>query len=268
MAKAFKTFIVCTVITLLFTLSLFFLGWTQFKIKMGTVGVIVSKTGGVSSKLAKPGIFSWHWEFLIPTNAELKIFSVKPYDFSETIEGELPAAGILKNAFRNSPDFSYKFDFKITVSVAEDFLPELIRSAAVSDQTTLEKYIHSAAEEAAVAAASYFLINRDAHIALRQDTDAPAKLLEALGIAKKYPALNFSSFYAATAFMPDYKLYLRAQELYAPLLSDSLRAGEQSDLLPHPFGVDAEENIERSSSDKALSEDDIRVLKKLLDSLR
>ncbi|MGP1457849.1 MAG: hypothetical protein ACTTKL_00855 [Treponema sp.] len=267
MAKAFKTFIACAVIAISFASTLFFIGWTQFKIKAGTVGVVVSKTGGVSPKIAKAGEFSWHWEFLIPTNAELKIFSVKPYDFSETVEGELPTAEILKNAFKDSPDFSYKFDFKITVSIIQDFLPELIQSAVVSDQDSLEKYIHSAAEEAAALAASYFLINKDAHIALRKDVDASAKLLDALGIAKKYPALLFTSFYAASAVVPDYKLYLRAQELYAPVLNDALRSGDKPTLTP-TLDFDAEEKPQHSSSDKSLSEDDMRLLKKLLDSLR
>ena len=267
MAKAFKTFIVCALLALSFALTLFFIGWTQFKIKAGTVGVIVSKTGGVSSKIAKAGEFSWHWEFLIPTNAELKIFSVKPYDFSETIEGELPAAGILKNAFRNSPDFSYKFDFKITVSLVQDYLPDLIRAAAVFDQASLEKYIHSAAEEAASLASSYFLINKGAHLALRQNADTPKKLLETLGIAKKYPALNFTSFYVSSAVVPDYTLYLRAQELYSPVLNDVLRDKDTPDLLP-PLESSAEKHFEPDSSDRTLSEDDVKVLKKILDSLR
>lgn len=263
MAKAVKNFIACVLIIFVFTLTLFFIGWTQFKVKNGTVGVVVSKTSGVSENPVVPGKFSWHWEFLIPTNAELKIFSVKPYNFSKNIEGELPSAEILKKAFKDSPDFSYKFNFEITAAVVQERLPELLRSSIISDQESLEKYIESAVQEASFSAVSYLLTNEDEYSAVKPETTPMQKLLSSFQVAEKYPAVSFTSFYVVSSVLPDYKLYLRARKLYIPALNDTLYENSDS--------IELQEKKSLSADDKnneALSEEDLRPLKKLLNALK
>ena len=74
MKKAVRSFITCLVILVIFGGAVFFIGWTQLRIKPDCVGVIKSKTSGVQKKPVYPGMFSWNWEFLIPTNADLKLF--------------------------------------------------------------------------------------------------------------------------------------------------------------------------------------------------
>jgi len=263
MAKAIKKFITCVLIIFAFALTLFFIGWTQFKVKTGSVGVVVSKTSGVSENPVVPGKFSWHWEFLIPTNAELKIFSVKPYNFSKNIEGELPSAEILKKAFKDSPDFSYKFDFEITATVVQELLPELLRSSIVFDQESLEKYIESAVREASASAASYLLTNEDGISAVKPETVSSEKLLSEFKAAKKYPAVSFTSFYVVSSVVPDYKLYLRARGLYTSALNETLYGNPDSEERKGKEPLSADDKNSAS-----LSEEDLRQLKKLLDSLR
>ena len=64
MGKKIRIFFVCFIILVLFSGALFFIGWTQFRVKADTAGVLVSKTGGVNENVIEGGEFSWHWEFL------------------------------------------------------------------------------------------------------------------------------------------------------------------------------------------------------------
>ena len=85
-----KKFLACVVILAVFTGLVFYTGWTQFKVKPDTIGIVVSKTNGVDEKPVLNGEFSWHWQFLLPTNATLKTFHIKPFMTQKTINGTLP----------------------------------------------------------------------------------------------------------------------------------------------------------------------------------
>ena len=89
MKKILKNLLACFFIIVIFGSILFYLGWTQIKIPAQGFGILISKTGGVSEKPIKSGVFSWHWEFLIPTNAQLKVFNLEKYSYSKRFSGEL-----------------------------------------------------------------------------------------------------------------------------------------------------------------------------------
>ena len=91
MGKKIRIFFVCFIILVLFSGALFFIGWTQFRVKADTAGVLVSKTGGVNENVIEGREFSWHWEFLLPTNAQLRLFSTKPVMVEKK---EQPAMGM------------------------------------------------------------------------------------------------------------------------------------------------------------------------------
>ena len=86
-----KKFLACVFILAVFTGAVFYVGWTQFRVKPDTIGIVVSKTNGVDEKPVLNGEFAWHWQFLLPTNATLKTFQIKPVSVQKTISGCLPS---------------------------------------------------------------------------------------------------------------------------------------------------------------------------------
>ena len=145
MAKKIKSFLFSLIIILLFAAAVFYLGWTQIKIKPNHIGVVVSKTGGVSQKIAESGKFSWYWEFLLPTNATLRSFSVLPYNFSKKISGQLPSADIFRNYSSLRPDFSYSADISITIEITKEQIVALCKKNIISDQESLNQFMEKKA---------------------------------------------------------------------------------------------------------------------------
>ena len=141
MAKKIKSFLFSLIILLLFAAAVFYLGWTQIKIKPNHIGVVVSKTSGVSQKIAESGKFSWYWEFLLPTNAVLRPFSVLPYNFSKKISGQLPSADIFRNYSSLRPDFSYSADISITIEITKEQIVSLCKKNIISDQESLNQFM-------------------------------------------------------------------------------------------------------------------------------
>ena len=89
------------------------------------------------------------------------------------------------------------------------------------------------------------------------------KLLSSFQAAEKYPAVSFTSFYVVSSVLPDYKLYLRARKLFIPALNDTLYENSDSIELQEKKSLSAD-----NKNDDALSEEDLRPLKKLLNALK
>ena len=173
-----KNFI-CFLILLVFGGFVFFLGWTQIKVKPGNIGVVQSKTGGVSKNLVIPGKFSWHKEFLIPTNAQIQKFEYKPYNGSKTITGK-----------RYTGD--YTFTFQISLSYEAELIADLLNDNKISNQDDFESYLDGVASYLAQRAADYILIkfNQDPYFSPQSLTIS--ELVSALAFYKEYPDFDIN----------------------------------------------------------------------------
>ena len=173
-----KNFI-CFLILLVFGGFVFFLGWTQIKVKPGNIGVVQSKTGGVSKNLVIPGKFSWHKEFLIPTNAQIQKFEYKPYNGSKTITGK-----------RYTGD--YTFTFQISLSYEAELIADLLNNNKISNQDDFESYLDGVASYLAQRAADYILIkfNQDPYFSPQSLTIS--ELVSALAFYKEYPDFDIN----------------------------------------------------------------------------
>ncbi len=218
--KIFRKFLVCSLILIIFCGAVFLIGWTQFRVSPGSCGIVISKTGGVSARPVVPGQFSWHWEFLIPTNARLAVFPVTPYTAGKTVTGTLPSGEVYGKSFGGSPDFSYRFEFLVTESVPPASLAELVRSSAVSDAASLEKYMDGAAAAAAEAAAAYLLRRASESQGAESASLTARELLERTDVAAAFPGAELKSFSVSAADIPDYALYEKARALYLGGLPD------------------------------------------------
>ena len=130
-----KKFLACVFILAVFTGAVFYVGWTQFRVKPDTIGIVVSKTSGVDEKPVLNGEFAWHWQFLLPTNATLKTFHIKPYSTQKTISGTLPsgeAYASIYNAQGLEPNLLTGVIYAIATSIG--FALALIIFAGIREQ--------------------------------------------------------------------------------------------------------------------------------------
>ena len=105
-----KKFLACVLILAVFAGFVFYTGWTQFRVKPDTIGVVVSKTSGVDSKPVLNGEFAWHWQFLLPTNAELRTFEIKPVNVTKEVNGCLPSGEAYASIYGVEKLFDYSYN--------------------------------------------------------------------------------------------------------------------------------------------------------------
>lgn len=173
-----KNFI-CFLIILIFGAFVFFVGWTQIKVKPGSIGIVQSKTGGVSKNLVIPGKFSWHKEFLIPTNAQIQKFEYKPYNGSKTITGK-----------RYTGD--YTFTFQISLSYEAELIADLLNDNKISNQDDFESYLDGVASYLAQRAADYILIKFNQDPFFSPQSLTISELVSALAFYKEYPDFDIN----------------------------------------------------------------------------
>ena len=97
---------ICLLIILIFSGFVFWKGWTSLRVKPEKFGIVISKTSGINEKPVVNGEFAWNWQFLLPTNAELKLFSIEPVSVTQTITGNLPSGEL----YTKYLDSSYRFE--------------------------------------------------------------------------------------------------------------------------------------------------------------
>lgn len=144
----------CLLILLIFAGIVFFTGWTQIKVKPDTIGVIRSKTGGVNESPVIPGQFSWHKEFLLPTNAVMTSFSMKPQICQKKITG--------KSTFKSLQDsylydLDYSFDFSIALAYSPEYIIELLKNNTITNEDDLLNYLSVNADSICQMASAYYM---------------------------------------------------------------------------------------------------------------
>ncbi len=146
MAKKSRGVLASFIIMAVFSAVVFFAGWTQFKVGANTVGIVYSKTGGIAGKIARSGEFSWYWQFLVPRNAEMRLFSVLPYSFKKNIEGSLPSSKEFSRAAASEEDFSFSASLNIVLEISPEGIKKLADENRISDQASLDAYMERRAD--------------------------------------------------------------------------------------------------------------------------
>lgn len=257
MGKKARSFFICFVIIVLFCGALFFLGWTQFRVKNDTVGVLVSKTGGVDETVIESGTFSWHWEFLIPTNAQLLLFNTKPVLIERTVSGELPSGSVYARFYTNSPDFSYNFDFSLSAVISEDAILSLVRKNSISGQDSLVSYLENAADYFIGFAVRKLLSLPENSIILPEAIDFDA-VFKDIDISEKYPGVTFDTVSVRNIRIPDYALYQKARAASAQFLQVAEKKSD--DEVPQNR---KEETVQDNNSQQSEEENAQELLKQI-----
>lgn len=141
-----KKIISSFIILLIFAITVFFIGWTQFLIKPNTCGILTSKTSGLCNKVLVYGEFSWHWERLLPTNINIELFSVEPYESCQNIKGYLPNSAFYASQLEPAPDFSYDINLDVNFTIKPDLIYNLYKAKKISNEEDLKKYLDKTAK--------------------------------------------------------------------------------------------------------------------------
>lgn len=198
-----KNFI-CFIIILLFAGFVFFTGWTQIKVKPSNIGVVQSKISGISDDLVIPGNFSWHKEFLIPTNAVLNQFEYKPFNTEKTISG--------KRTSYNNPDslenvLDYSFTYKISLSYTPEVILDLLKENTISNQGDFETYLEGVCAYLSQRATDYYLIKYRDDYLFNPESVKFEELLNAISFYKEYPQFDINFFAISDYKLPYYSVY-------------------------------------------------------------
>jgi hypothetical protein len=183
----------------------FFAGWVGLAVPLGSVGVLRSKTHGVDPTVVKEGEFRWVWYRLIPTNAKVTPFELKPKTESVEISGVLPQSDAYKTFVKNA-NFAWKLGLTYSFSIKPDELPLLVKDKGVENAEDLEKY------EADIVAD---IQNRVRSLSVTREVfeELASPTLEN-GIRGAFPEVDFLNFRWEPVEVPDFALYESGMDLY------------------------------------------------------
>ncbi len=210
-----KKVLVSLLILLLLGGAVFYFGWVQFAVPVGSYGVLLSKTSGVYPKPIVSGKFLWRWERLLPTNTQLRIFSLDPITLTDTFSSTLPSAQLYSTRLEGEPDFSYSVTVSSTARVRVAELVNLVEENNIQDQAALETLVRDRLHQLNIAATSY-LLEQTQHdtTGLKSQTITTQELVENTPVAQENPWLEVLSAEVSDVRIPDASLYLAAKNAY------------------------------------------------------
>jgi hypothetical protein len=226
-----KKFLACVFILAIFSGVIFYFGWTQFRVKPDTIGIVVSKTNGIDDKPVQNGEFAWHWQFLLPTNATLKTFHIKPVESVKTISGALPSGEAYAAIYGAEGLFNYSFTFDISLTVSPEAVVELMKLNKITDDSDLGAYLEGAAGTLAQHAANFILTKAQDNPDFRAESLRREEILRGIQIYKDFPEIDVSVFSIQNSKLPDYKMYKKIQNMQP----DELNAHDIQRAQPDPL---------------------------------
>lgn len=201
-----KKFLICVFILAVFSGVIFWFGWTEIKVKPGEVGIITTKTDGVIDAYVQNGEFSWYWQFLLPTNAQIQTFTIDPVNTTKTITGQLPSAD-----FYSGYNFNYSFTYTISLTVEPQSVINLIKLNRITDDKTLDAYLTNAADAVAQLTTNYLLNKLKDNQNYKIESIRRDDILRAININSDYPEIELTVFAITDSKVPDFKLYEKLQ---------------------------------------------------------
>lgn len=141
--KALRKLVIVTLIALACAAAVFFFGWTQFSVPAGKYGVMLSKSGGYYPQAIMPGHFTWRWERIVPTNAQILVFDLTPRKVHYDADGSLPSADQYAKILNTKEDFSWAVGIDALVTLKPEKLVTIVEKNTIQTQEALESYIDS-----------------------------------------------------------------------------------------------------------------------------
>lgn len=206
-----KKGIVSVIIILLFGAAVFYFGLVNMKVPAGQYGIMVSKTGGVNENIIENGKLMWRWEALLPTNVEIHKFDHGIFHSSQSLKGSLPSAEIYTSLIKGDPDFSYSFDYEISLLVTPENVVQLLKNGTVNSNESLKTYLEENAEKIAFDLSKNIIEQNAENLVTVFDVE-PA--VEQLKKSKKFEYIDVKDVVLKKAKIPDVRLYKIARKSY------------------------------------------------------
>ena len=234
-----KKFLFILILLIILGGTVFFLGWAQLTVPPGSYGVMRTKTHGLESRTIQDGEFRWFWYKLIPTNAEVSVYTLGPVKRSIRSSGTLPSGQVYATLAGLEAEFSWQISGEFSFSLKPDNLPGFTARESISDDAGLRK-----AEENLAIRIENLVLQLLKTYAESEDT----KKLESIILASSLPELdneiqrtfpeieNFTCTVQLVRY-PDFALYQSAKALYQEYLS------QQNAVLSRDITREAERRI-------------------------
>jgi hypothetical protein len=174
-----------------------------------------SKTHGIDTAVIKEGKFRWVWYAVIPTNAEITVFTPRPVEQPVRASGSLPSGDMYASFAGLDADFSYEYSGSLSFMVKSDHLPVLMAEQGVASQEDLEAFEKRLAGDIA----SYSVRRLEEYAGENGGLSEPDadKLKE--DILREYPYIENLSCGISAARRPDYVLYDSLRKIYGDYLA-------------------------------------------------
>ena len=192
--------------------AVFFLGWVQYSVPAGSVGVLRSKTHG--TELVSEGKLHWVWYKLIPKNVTVLVFSVKENTIALEISGVLPSGSTYSALAGLKTDFSYNYSGSLTYRLKTEYLPALCSSENLLSQADLDAYLSRLKGEIENQAKS-LLWSYGENEKILEEAQKTGKI-EALekALVSANPMIEILGCTIKTIRFPDFVLYNEVRQLY------------------------------------------------------
>jgi hypothetical protein len=221
-----KNFFLVLFILLILAAAAFFFGWAQLSVPPGSYGILQSKTHGLDPNPVRDGEFRWIWYKLIPTNVTITVYSLQNVERDIALNGRLPS-GEVYGAFAGlDTDFSYNYSVRVSLSLKEDSLLELVREKRISGQEDLRSYEVSLADSiAAFISGKLTSGDYDTDIENILNSGSSARLEEE--IRSRFPYVDTLNLYFHSVRFPDMALYHSLQSIYGEFLRKQQEIGAE-----------------------------------------
>jgi hypothetical protein len=199
----------------------FFLGWAHLTVPPGSYGVMRSKTHGLENEVIRDGEFRWIWYKMLPTNAEVSVYTLGPVRRQIRSAGSLSSGQSYAAMAGLEADFSWEISGEITFSLKPDLLPELTVRENINDNEGLRK-----AEERLAERIESFVLKRLRAYAEGEDERKMEAILLAGSlpeldneIQRTFPEIENLNCTIRVIRYPDYALYQSVKALHRDFLA-------------------------------------------------
>lgn len=212
-----KKFFANFIVLLIFSAVVFFIGWIQFYVRPGTCAIMKSKTGGLYHSAVVPGVFTWRWERLLPTNVSLEIFDLAVYKTNQSVSGELPSAAFYSSRFSDKKvDFSYNVEISVSMSLSPEGIYKLVSENKITSNEDLKGFYDAKAKLAASFVAEYLVSSSSM---VKPSALSQKEIQEVIEKkASEFDGILISSVELLDSKIPDVELYNLAKANYASYL--------------------------------------------------
>jgi len=211
------------IIFIILGVVVFFSGWVQLNVPIGSYGVMRSKTHGIDPRIIQDGEFRWVWYKLIPTNVSLEIFNIQIINRQVRIQSSLPSGAEYANFAGFTADFSYDISANISFNIRPDSLISLLSSRNITDQESLNLYERQVASNIETFATQRFSVYVADEQRVQEMLNSASIVQLERDIASSFPLIeNVSCIINASRF-PDFVLFNKFRLFYNEYLVEIQR---------------------------------------------